>query len=85
MTSSYALLSLAVPSAQQGLAFGIGQSANALGNGVGPMIGGLIGSSLGFKLVFPFAAAMYLLVALLAIKALPKKAGETESSDKSGG
>jgi len=77
MTSSYAILSLSVPPSQQGLVFGVGQSANALGNGLGPTIGGTLGSALGLKYVFGFSAAMYLLAAILVIKALPKHAGET--------
>jgi DHA1 family multidrug resistance protein-like MFS transporter len=77
MTSSYAILSLSVPPSQQGLVFGVGQSANALGNGLGPTIGGTLGSSLGLKYVFGFSAAMYLLAGLLVIKVLPKHAGET--------
>ncbi len=72
MTSSYAILSLSVPADQQGIAFGVGQSANALGNGVGPIIGGSLGSSLGLKPVFAFTAGMYLLAGLLVIKVLPR-------------
>jgi DHA1 family multidrug resistance protein-like MFS transporter len=79
MTSSYAILSLSVPPSQQGLVFGVGQSANALGNGLGPTIGGTLGSSLGLKYVFGFSAAMYLLAAILVIKTLPKRAGQTSS------
>ena len=75
MTSSYAILSLSVPPDQQGIAFGIGQSANALGNGLGPIIGGALGSSLGLKHVFGFAAAMYLVAGLLVIKTSPKRTG----------
>jgi DHA1 family multidrug resistance protein-like MFS transporter len=76
MTSSYAILSLSVPADQQGIAFGVGQSANALGNGVGPIIGGSLGSSLGLKPVFAFTAGMYLLAGLLVIKVLPKRYSE---------
>ena len=76
MTSSYAILSLSVPADQQGIAFGVGQSANALGNGVGPIIGGSLGSSLGLKPVFAFTAGMYLLAGLLVIKVLPKRRSE---------
>ena len=75
MTSSYAILSLSVPPSQQGIAFGVGQSANALGNGLGPMIGGALGSLLGLKHVFGFTAAMYLLTGLLVMKTSPKRAG----------
>jgi DHA1 family multidrug resistance protein-like MFS transporter len=73
LTSSYAILSLSVPPEQQGMAFGIGQSANSLGNGLGPIIGGSLGSSLGLKPVFAFTAGMYLLAGLLVIKVLPRQ------------
>lgn len=75
MTSSYSILSLSVPPDQQGIAFGIGQSASALGNGLGPVMGGALGSSLGLKHVFGFTAAMYLLAALLVMKISPERAG----------
>jgi DHA1 family multidrug resistance protein-like MFS transporter len=77
MTSSYAILSLSVLPSQQGIIFGVGQSANALGFGLGPSIGGALASSLGLKYVFGFAAGVYLLAGLLVIKALPKHAGQT--------
>lgn len=72
MTSSNSLLSLAVLPNQQGTAFGVGQSAYALGMGLGPVIGGAFGSLLGLRYVFIFAAGMYLLAGLLVIKVLPK-------------
>lgn len=77
MTSSYAILSLSVPPSQQGIIFGLGQSASALGNGLGPTLGGIIGSSLGLKEVFGFTAGMYLLASVLVFKTLPKNAGQT--------
>ena len=73
LTSSYAILSMSVPQSQQGIAFGLGQSANSLGNGLGPTIGGTLGSSLGLKWVFAFTAGMYLLSAWLVFKVLPKR------------
>lgn len=59
MTSSYAILSLSVPADQQGIAFGVGQSANALGNGVGPIIGGSLGSSLGLPFLLSQPECIY--------------------------
>ncbi|MBI2908016.1 MAG: MFS transporter [Chloroflexi bacterium] len=74
MMSSYAMLSLSALPSEQGIAFGVGQSANALGNSLGPVLGGALGASLGFNYVFAFAAALYLLSALLVMKTLPKRA-----------
>jgi DHA1 family multidrug resistance protein-like MFS transporter len=86
LTASYALLSLSVSPNQQGVVFGLGQSANSLGGGVGPTIGGALGSSLGLKNVFGFTAGMYLFTTLLVIKVIPKHAGEkTETTPKSPG
>jgi MFS family permease len=76
MTATYALLSMSVSPGQQGIVFGLGQSANSLGGGIGPTIGGALGSALAFRWVFGFTAGMYLLTALLVIKVLPKRAGE---------
>jgi MFS transporter, DHA1 family, multidrug resistance protein len=76
LTASYALLSLSVSPNQQGVVFGLGQSANSLGGGLGPTIGGALGSSLGLKNVFGFTAGMYLFTTLLVIKVIPKHAGE---------
>jgi len=75
MTSAFAILSLSVPAEQQGIAFGIGQSASALGSGLGPIIGGTIGSYLGLKTVFAFASVIYLFSGLLVIRILPKRSG----------
>jgi DHA1 family multidrug resistance protein-like MFS transporter len=76
MTSTYALLSMSVSPNEQGIVFGLGQSANSLGGGIGPTIGGALGSALSFRYVFGFTAGMYLLTALMVIKILPKHAGE---------
>jgi len=84
LTAGYALLSLSVSPAQQGVVFGLGQSASSLGGGVGPTIGGALGSSLGFKNVFGFTAGMYLFTTLLVVKVIPKHAGETAETTPKG-
>jgi MFS transporter, DHA1 family, multidrug resistance protein len=76
MTSTYALLSMSVSPGQQGIVFGLGQSANSLGGGIGPTIGGALGSALALKYVFGFTAGMYLLTTLLVLKVLPKQPRE---------
>jgi DHA1 family multidrug resistance protein-like MFS transporter len=84
LTAGYALLSLSVSPAQQGVVFGLGQSASSLGGGVGPTIGGALGSSLGFKNVFGFTAGMYLFTTLLVVKVIPKHAGESAETTPKG-
>jgi len=65
MTSTYALLSMSVSPNQQGIVFGLGQSANSLGGGIGPTIGGAIGSALSFKsVVLDSPQGMYLLTSV---------------------
>jgi DHA1 family multidrug resistance protein-like MFS transporter len=70
MTSSQALVGLSVSLEQQGIAYGLAQSANSLGNGLGPLIGGSLGSWLGLKPVFAVAGGMYMLAGALVTKLL---------------
>ena len=71
--TSNTLIGYSVPVTQQGIAFGLGQSANALGGGLGPFIGGAIGSTLGLRLVFPVGAALFIIVAVVVVKVLSKR------------
>lgn len=62
-------IGLSVPSERRGLAFGIANSAAALGNAVGPIVGGYVGAMLGIRAVFVGAAGVLLLAALwLAVR-----------------
>ena len=61
MTSSNSLVSLLTSPAQQGIAFGIAQSAGALGNGIGPLIGGSLASAMGLRSVFGFTGGLFIL------------------------
>jgi MFS transporter, DHA1 family, multidrug resistance protein len=74
MTSSNSLVGLAVPIAQQGIAYGLSQSANSLGSGLGPFIGGGLAPLIGFRHIFGVTAGVFIIVGLLAIKLLPRKA-----------
>jgi MFS transporter, DHA1 family, multidrug resistance protein len=73
VTSSNSLVGLAVPIAQQGIAYGLSQSANSLGSGLGPFIGGSLASLIGFRHIFGVAAGVFIAVGLLGIKLLPRK------------
>ncbi len=59
MTSSNALIGLTVVQSQQGMAYGVAQSANALGLAIGPLIGGILSPLLGLKAVFGIAAGFF--------------------------
>jgi MFS transporter, DHA1 family, multidrug resistance protein len=77
MTSSNSLVSLTVPVAQQGIAYGLSQSANSLGSGIGPFIGGGLAPVIGLRLVFGIAAGIFILVGLLAYKLIPERSPST--------
>ncbi|MBI4187878.1 MAG: MFS transporter [Chloroflexi bacterium] len=70
MVASNALVGLSIPLAQQGLAYGLGQSANSLGNGLGPMVGGSLAHLFGLRPVFGVASLFFILVGLLAARLL---------------
>jgi MFS transporter, DHA1 family, multidrug resistance protein len=65
-TSSNAIVGLSVPRGQEGIAYGLAQSASSLGGGLGPLIGGSLASTAGFRSVFGLAGAAYIVVGLVA-------------------
>ncbi len=60
--SPNALIGLSVHHSQQGVAYGLAQSAKALGSASGPLIGGSLASLLGLRAVFGAAAGLFLLI-----------------------
>jgi len=70
MTSSNALVGLSVPRSQQGIAYGIAQSAKSLGGGFGPLIGGSLASLLGLKPVFGITGGLFMLIGIFVTKLL---------------
>jgi DHA1 family multidrug resistance protein-like MFS transporter len=77
MMSANSLVSLSVSQTQQGIAYGLSTSAQALGGGLGPLIGGSLASLLGFKPIYGIAGGLFILVAMLIIRLLPGKPAET--------
>jgi DHA1 family multidrug resistance protein-like MFS transporter len=77
MMSANSLVSLSVSQSQQGIAYGLSTSAQALGGGLGPLIGGSLASLLGFKPIFGVAGGLFILVAVLIIKLLVGKPLQT--------
>jgi DHA1 family multidrug resistance protein-like MFS transporter len=68
MTATSSLIGLALPVSQQGIAYGLSQSAMSLGNGLGPIIGGGLVAFLGLRYVFPVASGLFLVASLLVVR-----------------
>jgi DHA1 family multidrug resistance protein-like MFS transporter len=68
VTSTASLIGLSLPVSQQGIAYGLSQSATSLGNGLGPIIGGSLASLTGLRYVFGASVGLFLLAGTLAIK-----------------
>ncbi len=74
--SSNSLINSSVPANLQGIAYGLAQSANALGRGVGPIIGGGLVPFIGLRPVFGVSAGILVIAALLSVVLLKKKERE---------
>ena len=72
MVPSNSLIALSVSHTEQGMAYGLQQSANSLGSGFGPLLGGVLASTAGLKIVFPVSAALFITAGILVIKLLPE-------------
>jgi len=70
MTSSNALVGLSVSRSQQGIAYGIAQSAKSLGSAFGPLIGGSLASLLGLKPIFGVTGGLFMLIGIFVTKLL---------------
>ena len=71
MVPSNSLIALSVSQTEQGMAYGLQQSANSLGGAIGPLLGGVLASTVGLKSVFPASAALFIIAGILVIKLLP--------------
>ncbi len=72
MVPSNSLIALSVSETQQGMAYGLQQSANSLGGGIGPLIGGALAGLWGLKIVFPVAAGLFMVAGVIVMKLLPE-------------
>jgi DHA1 family multidrug resistance protein-like MFS transporter len=73
VTSTASLIGLSLPVSQQGIAYGLSQSATSLGNGLGPIIGGSLVSLIGLRYVFGASVGLFLLAGTLAIKFIARQ------------
>jgi DHA1 family multidrug resistance protein-like MFS transporter len=71
MVPANSLIALSVSQSEQGMAYGLQQSASSLGNTLGPLIGAGLASLIGLKAVFPGAAALFILAGVAVVKLLP--------------
>jgi MFS transporter, DHA1 family, multidrug resistance protein len=78
VTCTSSLIGLSLPLSQQGIAFGLSQSATSLGNGLGPIIGGGISSLIGLRYVFAVASGLFLVASLLVSRFIPGKQNKAE-------
>jgi DHA1 family multidrug resistance protein-like MFS transporter len=70
MSTSNTLVAWVAPPNQQGIAYGVNQSANSLGSALGPLLGGALAPVIGLKPVFGVTAGVYVIVGLLAVRLL---------------
>ncbi len=82
MMSSNALIGLSVPRSQQGIAYGLAQSAHALGSGLGPLTGGSLASLIGLRSVFGVAGGLFMLIGATVAKLLGGVTLEKPSTQK---
>ncbi|MBI4202949.1 MAG: MFS transporter [Chloroflexi bacterium] len=80
-TSASGLVGQMAPSSRQGSAFGLVQSANAIGFGFGPFLGGLIAHSFGLRVPFLIEGALFLLLPLLVL-GIPQAAARPASAPR---
>jgi DHA1 family multidrug resistance protein-like MFS transporter len=73
VTSTASLIGLSLPVSQQGIAYGLAQSATSLGNGMGPIIGGSLVSLMGLRYVFLVSVGLFLLAGALTARFIGRR------------
>ncbi len=73
ITSASAIVGTSMAQSQQGMAYGIAQSAKSLGGGIGPLLGGSLGRLIGLRPVFAVAAGLFALSSVLVSKQLTEE------------
>ena len=72
-TSTNAMVGSAVTKEEQGIAYGLGQSASSLGGGIGPLIGGGLATAIGLQPIFAISAGIFIVSSFLTMRLLPKR------------
>jgi MFS transporter, DHA1 family, multidrug resistance protein len=70
ISSPSAMVGLVTSPSQQGIAYGVNQSASSLGGAIGPLIGGALAPLIGFKNIFAVAAGAHILTGIIVAKFL---------------
>ena len=70
MSTANTLVGLVAPPNQQGIAYGVNQSASSLGGAIGPLLGGALAPVIGLKPVFGATAGVYVVIGLLVARLL---------------
>ena len=70
MTTSSTLVGLVTSPSQQGIAYGVNQSAGSLGAAIGPLIGGSLAPVIGLKNIFAVTAGVHILTGIIVAKLL---------------
>ena len=70
MSTTNTLVALVAPLDQQGIAYGVNQSASSLGSALGPLLGGALAPVIGLKAIFGVTAGVYVLIGLLVARLL---------------
>lgn len=70
MSTTNTLVAWVAPVNQQGVAYGVNQSASSLGSAIGPLLGGALAPVVGLKSVFGVTAGVYVIVGLIVARLL---------------
>ncbi len=70
ISSSSAMVGLVTSPSQQGIAYGVNQSASSLGGAIGPLIGGALATLIGLKNIFAVTAGVHVLTGVIVAKLL---------------
>jgi DHA1 family multidrug resistance protein-like MFS transporter len=72
ISSSSTLIGLVASPVQQGIAFGVNQSASSLGGAIGPLLGGALAPLIGLKAIFAVTAGVFVLTGVLVARLLAR-------------
>ncbi len=74
VTSSTSMIGTSVLIAEQGIAYGLSQGANAAGFSIGPVIGGSAAQIMNFRYVFGLSTGFFLLIGLFVARFVVERA-----------
>ena len=74
ITSSTSMIGMSVLIVQQGIAYGLSQSANSIGFSLGPIIGGSAAQIVNLRYIFGISTFFYLIIGLFAAKYVGSRA-----------